>query len=554
MRSRGRGLRVKRPTTGPKRRSASRKEPRRSYWHWRAAASRMKRPVPIKASHLLRVVLLCGFCECAATGLAPVQPVPGGTTPGATVFDHGSSACRVSYDGVIWYQLPAGQFSPIDVRQSDCPNGLTTVDAPPRPSWAIPRAQTQTRFVATSLQQARFVPGGMQSIEEVAEQNKIPVSWMAVAIRFVSAVGDLYSLYHQNNGDDIQGSSSPRLANYLKRNFSWYVPTVSVEGAGRERNIPRLMALNERAFWGIAWNSHGIDGTDDYGAPWGSYCADPTSYKRPQPNGQCSLLALEWTARDLTRAYLSGHEDYFSTDPDDLLQRANFSTIAAEQYIRQLADAYAAAGETQPMVMMSQQESDGNDTAPGDTEVLAALYNQAKRDGMKVETLLEIVNDAARFSTSPRAVAFPFIPGGNAVPSSIVNGQIVYPATIDYHDTQIGMSFLAGHTLPTRAFRYADDPVSRYDEPLVSLPQADFPTLEKAAATKDSLTLEIMSPIWLHFGVALWASPATLRINDPNGIPAGRAGEVITFELQPGENQIVIHCAGCNATTLPYST
>ncbi len=469
------------------------------------------------------------------------------------MYDQSSSPCSVSYDGLIWYQVPAGQFSPIDVRHAHC-SGLSTIGAPPRPGWAIPRGETQTRFVATSLQQAHYVPGGMQSIEADARQNKLSVSWMAVALSYVTAVGDLYNVYHQKNGDDIEGTSYRPLIKYLKDHFSWYVPTVSVEGAGHERNIHGLLALGEHAFWGITWNSHGTDGTYDYGAPWGSYCADPTSYKRPQPNGQCSLLALEWTARDLTRAYLSGYEDYFSTDPDDLQQRAGFSTSGAERYIRELADSYAAAGETQPIVMMSQQESNFNNVVPGDAEVLAALYNQAKLDGMKTETLAEVAGDAKTFSAAPRAVAFPFIPGGIAVPSPIVNGQTVYPATIDYHDTKIGMSFLAGHTLPTRAFRYADDPVSKYDVPLVSLPREDYPTLEKAVVDKRRLVLELSAPIRLHFGVALWASPETLGIDQPNAIPAGRAGEVVTFDLEPGENHIVIRCPGCSATTLPYST
>ena len=514
----------------------------------------MRKTLSIKATDLLGFVLLSSFCGCAGAGLLPIPHVPGGSTPGATVFDQTSSTCSVSYDGIIWYRLPAGQFSPIDVKQAHCPNGLFTIETPPRPSWAIPHGQTQTRFVATSLQQAHFVSGGMQSIEAAARQNTLSVSWMAVAIPFVSGAGDLYNLYHRDNGDDIEGSSYAPLIHYLKRTFAWYVPTVSVEGAGHERNISRLLALNEHAFWGITWNSHGVDGTYDYGAPWGSYCADPTSYKRPQPNGQCSLLALEWTARDLTRAYVSGDEDYFSTDPDDLQQRAGFSTFGAEQYIRKVADAYAAAGETQPIVMMSQQESNGNNTAPGDPEILAALYNQAKHDNMKTETLIEAASDAKTFTAAPRAVAFPFIPGGIAVPSSIVNGQTVYPATIDYHDTQIGMSFLAGHTLPTRAFRYADDPVSKYNVPLISLPGAAFPTLEKAVVTKKLLVLEIMSAIQLHFGIALWASPEALKINQPNAIPAGRAGEVVIFDLQPGENHIVVHCPGCLTTTLPYST
>jgi hypothetical protein len=500
------------------------------------------------------LLLLCTFSGCAGTAVPPIPPVPGGTTPGATVYDESTATCSVSYEGVIWYRIPAGQFSPIDVRHARCPNGLSTIGAPPRPSWAIPRGRTQTRFVATSLQQAHFVSGGMQSIEADARQNQLSVSWMAAAIDYVAGAGDLYDLYHEKNGDDIEGASYPLLIHYLKRKFSWYVPTVSVEGAGHERNIAGLLALHEHAFWGITWNSHGVDGTYDYGAPWGSYCADPASYKRPQPDGGCSLLALEWTARDLTRAYLSGDEDYFSTDPDDLQQRAGFSTEGAERYIRELADAYAAAGETQPIVMMSQQESNFNNVIPGDSEILAALYNQAKHDGMKTETLREVAGDAKTFSAAPRAAAFPFLPGGDAIPSSIVNGQTVYPATIDYHDAKVGMSFLAGHTKPTRAFPYADDPTSRYDVPLVSLPHADFPTLEKAVVRKKLLALEITSPIRLHFGIALWASPELLGIDQPNAIPAGRAGEVVTFDLQPGENQVIIQCPGCTTTTLPYST
>src|SRR5579871_352638 len=498
--------------------------------------------------------MICALGGCAAAGLPTITGVPGGTTPGATVFDQSSAPCSVSYDGVIWYRVPAGTFSPIDVKHARCATGLSAIDAPPLPAWAIPDGPTQTRFVATSLQQAHYVAGGMQSIEADARRNDLPVSWMAVALSYVTAVGDLYGLYHRQNGDDIEGTSYRPLIQYLKEKFSWYVPTVSVEGAGHERNIAGLLALGEHAFWGITWNSHGVDGTYDYGAPWGSYCADPTSYKRPQPDGRCALLALEWTARDLTRAYMSGDEDAFSTDPDDLQLRGGFSASGAEQYVRELADAYAAAGETQPIVMMSQQESNFNNVVPGDAEILAALYNQAEHDGMKTETLAEVAGDAKRFSARPRAAAFPFIAGGTAVPSPIVNGQTVYPATIDYHDAKIGMTFLAGHTLPTRAFRYADDPISRYDVPLVSLPQADFPRLEKAAVTKKALALEIVSPIALHFGVALWAPPATLRVDLPNATPAGRAGEVVTLDLEPGENDVVIPCRGCTSTTLPYST
>lgn len=490
---------------------------------------------------------------CAGGGMGtPIPHVPGGTTPGATVFDQSTSQCAVSYDGLLWYTVPTGSFSPIDIRHSRCADAaLSSSLSPRRPTWSIPRGPTQTRFVGTSLQQS-FSVGGMQSIAAVAAPHNVPISWMIGSFMYLFMDKDLYDSYHRSQGDDVESVDKANLVRAIGRALPWYVPTVSAEGAGHERNIAGLMALGEHAFWGITWNSHGTDGTWDYGAPWGSYCADPTSYKRPDPNGECSLLALEWTARDLTRAYISGEEAYFSTDPDDLLDRAGFSTAGAETYIREIADAYAAAGETQPIVMMSQQESGGNTAS--DSSILNALYDQATVDHMKVETLAQVAPDAMTFSAAPRAVAFPYIPGGVNVPSSIVNGQTLYPATIDYHDTQIGMSFLAGHTLPTRLFPYAKDPESFYNVPLVSLPGSEFPTLTNATVSRGMLYLILQAPIRLHFGIAIWSDPAKLGISQPGAIAAGRAGEVITFDLQSGQNQISIRCPGCTATTFSYST
>jgi len=484
--------------------------------------------------------------------MTPAVPVPGGSTAGGSfVSDRSSQSCTLSYDGLIWYAVPAGAFSPIDAQHAGCPRSSLSQDLnPARPAWAIPRGATQARFVATSLQEGYSI-AGMQSIEAVAAPLRVPMTWMIGSFSYLSNA-KLYDGYHAGNGDDVEGEDHANLIDAMKAHFSWYVPTVSVEGAGHERDIAGLLALGEHAFWGITWNSHGTDGTSDYGAPWGSYCADPSSYKRPQPDGGCSLLAFEWTARDLTRAYLSGQEASFSTDPDDLQIRAQFSTAGAQTYVRALADAYAAAGETQPIVMMSQQESDGNTAA--DAQILQALYAEAAADGMKVETLADAATDARAFSAAPRAAAFPYIPGGKAVPSPIVNGSELYPATIDYHDTQTGMTFLAGHTLPTRAFVYAQDPTSAYDVPLVSLPASATPALTAVAAGHGKLALAFQAPMALHYGIAIWSDPAKLRISGRGVTVAGRAGVVVTFDLSPGSNQVVVPCGGCRSTTFTYST
>ncbi len=494
-------------------------------------------------------VLTTALCACSGGGQQTIPP-PAPSIPGIGVFDGSVHGCNVSYDGLVFYAVPAGDFSPLDVRQVDCGATLARNPNPPLPQWAHPSAPTKTIFVATSLQEAYSLEG-MQSIESAAAPNHVPVTWMVGNSQYVLDAPQ-YSAFHTANGDDVQAEDDPSLIAALQNALPWYRPTVSAEGGGHERNIAQLTRLGETAFWGITWDTRGIDGDWDLGAPWGAYCADPNSYKRPAPDGSCALVGFEWTARDLTRAYLSGHSEYFSTDPDDLLERAGFSPQGAASYIQAITDAYAAAGQTQPLVMMSQQESAEN-LNPGDSTIMSALYARAVADGMHAETLSQAAQDARSFAAAPRAVAFPFIPGGINLASDVLNGGTLYPSTIDYHDTTAGMTFIAGHTTPVRVFEYAQYPQSAYNVPLPQLSLSQTPSLQNVAVTGGTITFHFTAPSAVHYGVALWSDPAVLAISGRGVTPAGRAGVVLTFDLQSGPNDVTFACAGCKSTTLPYA-
>jgi hypothetical protein len=499
----------------------------------------------------LASIALAAIAGCNGVVATAPQHAPLPATAPSSVVDLSAASCAVTYDGFIWYQVPIGVFSPIDVRRTRCGSFALGRDfSPPRPRWAIPDGPTNARFVATSLQQ-KFSIAGMLSLERTAARHHVPVTWLMGDLWWTS-LAPFYDVYHATNGDDVETEPFASLHAAAKAVLPWYVPTVSVQGAGGERNLRLARALGERSFWGITWNSNGVDGTRDRGAPWGTYCADVRSYKRPAPDGRCGTLAFEWTARDLTRAYLSEREDDFSTDPDDL-QRAGMKASDAARYVRELIDAYAAAGQTQPLVTVSQQES-GEEFNRGDPEIMNAIYGQAVADGMHVETLRQAAADARRFSAAPRAVAFPFLRGGVAIPSPILHGDSLYPATIDYHDVQTGMTFLAGHTLPTRLFRYADNPVSRFNVPLTRLPPSNMPALTGASISHGQLVLAFRSPQALHYGIAIWSDPALLGIVRPGAVPAGRAGIVVTFDLHRGRNVIAIACPGCLSLAFPYST
>jgi hypothetical protein len=481
---------------------------------------------------------------------APVFSLPASYATG-TVVDRSAAPCTVSYDGVIWYRIPAGDFPPIDVRLAKCGfNVLGRNLSPDRPHWSIPSTATQTRFVFTSLDEV-ISAKGTRNIERTAAAHHVPVSWMVGDIRHMAYAAD-YNAFHRTNDDDAQAQFWGNLHAAMSAKLPWYVPSVSILTAGVERDVRRALSFGEHAFWGITWNSRGTDGTSDFGAPWGTYCADVHSYKRPQPDGGCSFLAFEWTARDLTRAYLSGREAAFSTDPDDLLRRGGFSPKGAAAYAQKIVDAYAAAGQTQPIVMIVQEESiDGAISA--NTSVMNALFDEAVRDGMKLETLSRAARDARTFSAAPRAIAFPYIAGGTEVGSAVLHGETLYPATIDYHDSRVGMTFLSGRTLPSRVFRYADYPVSRFNRPLPQVPGREMPSLLRRSVKDGWLELAFSAPRALRFGVAIWSDPSQLKISGSGEIPAGRAAAVLVFDLKAGTNNVRYRCSGCHSSAFTYS-
>jgi len=492
------------------------------------------------------------FAACSGgNGLPTVPPTPP-AIPGIGVVDRSTNGCIVSYDQLIWYSIPSGPFSPIDIRSSKCGAELASDPGATIPRWAVPSGPTKAIFVATSLQQAYSVQG-MQMLEADASPVHVPITWM-IGNSAYFANASLYDQYHVQNGDDVEtGEIGPPISE-MQSYFPWYSPHVSVDGAGRERYPSIDIAAGFGGFWGITWDSRGIDGTADEGAPWGEYCADPSSYKRPDPSGECSFLAYEWTARDLTRAYLSALDYWFSTDPDDLLIRGGFIPATGAKYVSEIIDAYAAAGETMPFVVMSQEESDEIAMHPQDNVVMTALYQEAVKDGMKLDTFARVNGDAKVFAANPRAVAFPYIPGGNLVPSSVLNGGTLYPATIDYHDTAVGMTFLAGHTTPTRVFEYSQDPRSFYNVALAQLPAAQTPTLTNVAVANGSITFHFQAPVALRYGVVIWTDPSLLGITGNSVTRAGHAGLVLTFQLQAGANDITFTCPGCTSTTFTYST
>lgn len=490
----------------------------------------------------MRIVLACGWLVAWTAGLASFAAAAGAPQVAApAVYDrlNGTAPCRVSSDGALWYALQPGAFSPLAVSRSDCPAGALGAGPAPVPSWAKAQGPTQAIFSAVSLVE-KPRGGPIEPIAAAARAAGVPLTFL-LGWDWIPANVPVLDAEHAR-GDDVQ--VVPSNLGLAKNAWPWFSPAVAVLGAGMERRIDLTLGARLGAFWGITWNSDGVDRTSDRGAPWGFFCADPASYKRPSRDGTCALGGIEWTARDLTMAYESDREDAYSTDPDDLRLRAHLAPAAAAEYEREMVDAYAAAGESTPLLMVAQEEAaefaaDRRANGP----VLAALYDQAKRDGMTVTTLADAARRMVAAGDRARVVAFP------ALAASGRYGA----ATIDAHDGHVGMTFVAARLMPERVFAYDRAVMSRYDVPVPQLGAGEMPELLGTDVAGGVVTLRFRAPVATRFGVAFWVDPAIAKWTSPNVIPAGRAGAVAFFDLAAGENTVRLGCRACTSTTFAYA-
>lgn len=482
------------------------------------------------------------WSAASIAALALCSAAAGAAQPQATdamVYDDVAAPCRVSSDGALWYTVPAGAFSPLRVAASNCAAGALGVVPAPVPSWAKPSGPTQAVFVAVSLVE-KPRGGPIEPIADAAHDAGVPLTYL-LGWDWIPSNIPIIDREHAR-GDDVQVvPSNLALAHSA---WPWFAPAISVLGAGMERRIDLTLAANLRAFWGITWNSAGVDGTSDRGTPWGLYCADPQSYKRPAPDGSCALAGIEWTARDLTMTYESGREDAYSTDPDDLRLRAHLAPAAAAEYEREMVDAYAAAGESAPLLMIAQEEAfEFSDALAVDGPIELALYRQARHDGMTVSTLANAVSRLVPTAARPRVIAFP------ALAASGRYG----PATIDAHDAHVGLTFTAANLMPARVFAYDRATTSSRTTPIPQLSAAEMPELLGVSARAGVLTLRFHAPVATDFGVAFWVDPAVAGWTSPNVVPAGRAGAVAFFDLVQGDNTIALGCRACSSDTFPYA-
>ncbi len=93
---------------------------------------------------------------------------------------------------------------------------------------------------------------------------------------------------------------------------------IQVVGTGYRSNslVQVLNDLGILGMWGSCPFQIGTDGITDFGAPWGQWYVYPQNFKRPK-RFLGKVINLEWTCRDLNKAFHYAQPEAYSTDPND---------------------------------------------------------------------------------------------------------------------------------------------------------------------------------------------------------------------------------------------
>ncbi len=205
---------------------------------------------------------------------------------------------------------------------------------------------------------------GMELLGELAHGRRIPVTWL-VSPRSAREMAEPLTGWHQEFGDEVGvylGAPPEARTGQAEREYfvsldyegmrekiereargvvealPWARVTVAGGGYRSNTMVAALEDLGFDGLWGHCWEQAYVDNITDRGAPWGFYYASREAFKAPAcyPG---KVVACEWTARDLNKAFRTGKPEVYSTDPNDA-DNNRLCTATDISYWRAFLDQY----------------------------------------------------------------------------------------------------------------------------------------------------------------------------------------------------------------------
>lgn len=257
--------------------------------------------------------------------------------------------------------------------------------------------QFQGKIIYSLVSSAYFVDkswgygipkGGMKLMYDIGRRHNIPVTFLITAKVAQEMQHMLTQFHHHGNAcvglmmdfpdqlsidghrtkgsDDIIAEMSvDQLRQYIrnevdliKKALPWAEVKVMGTGYRTEKLVQAAEAEGIIGMWGYCIFQIGTDNITDYGCPWGQFFIDNANYKAPSPKTKPGkVIGLEWTCRDISKAFHMAKSESYSTDPNDVESNGKCSATDVDYWVDLLREYRRNLQYNEMMFFLQHQES-----------------------------------------------------------------------------------------------------------------------------------------------------------------------------------------------------
>ena len=419
---------------------------------------------------------------------------------------------------------------------------------------------------------------GMRLLADTLHPLGVPITWFVSPESARIAARELTS-WHDRHGDDValatpdltegmearlKGALDAKKAQLaeardaVQEALPWAHVTIAA-GNHQDPDIARILeALDFDALWGFCWEQIEVDAITDRGCPWGLYYMHPGDRLRPAPGR--GVIAMEWTARDLLKAFHSGNPCLYSTDPNDVA-RGSICGWQDISYWEGLADNYLRnARYNDQVILLQHQEAHEMERHEGwlcyteeDIRESAVMLDAFVRHIKPHATIMTLAEAARAYRARNEYTASSYMLWEDT-PHPPLNRDYAWntcpgpwPKTFLYYDRGAQMMFVENRADPVCIRNYARpwDTMTYYAEP--RLPRSRLVKNTQYAWDRE-IEIRVESPKAMPYGLCLWGDYSLYQIAEAPGLLEGKILPhellFLRYDLDEGENTLHVRLRG----------
>lgn len=173
--------------------------------------------------------------------------------------------------------------------------------------------------------------------------------------------------------DDLRAYIRSEIA-MIKKALPWADIKILGGGYRNERVVNAAEAEGLLGIWGYCIFQIGTDNITDYGCPWGQFFIDKENFKAPSPTPR-NIIGMEWTCRDISKAFHMAKSESYSTDPNDAESNGKCTDTDIRYWI-DLLTAYQHNLQYNPLVFFLQHQ----ESHEMESSEVCVGYNQLRVD------------------------------------------------------------------------------------------------------------------------------------------------------------------------------